>query len=164
MFLGWFTQPDGGTQVTASTAFAANSTIYAHWIKTGSVNEIKIVISPRTTVAQIIENFGFVSGTTAVNKDGTAITGSAFVGTGSTINLTNGIKIITIIYGDVNGDGDVASGDPVALARYIAEIENLSSYGLEAADVNGDGKVNILDLIRLSRYMAGLDMLPLGQP
>lgn len=30
-FNGWFTAPVGGTQVTTSTIFTANTTIYAHW-------------------------------------------------------------------------------------------------------------------------------------
>ena len=30
-FLGWYTEPGGGTQVTASTVFTADATLYAHW-------------------------------------------------------------------------------------------------------------------------------------
>ncbi|MBR6351474.1 MAG: InlB B-repeat-containing protein [Firmicutes bacterium] len=30
-FLGWFTDPEGGEQVTLSTVFTENTTIYAHW-------------------------------------------------------------------------------------------------------------------------------------
>lgn len=35
-FLGWFTFPDGGTQVTADTVFTQDTTIYAHWQKDSS--------------------------------------------------------------------------------------------------------------------------------
>lgn len=31
MFLGWYTKPDGGTQVTSSTIVRGNLTVYAHW-------------------------------------------------------------------------------------------------------------------------------------
>lgn len=30
-FLGWYTAIDGGTKVTESTTFSANTTVYAHW-------------------------------------------------------------------------------------------------------------------------------------
>ncbi len=35
-FLGWFTAPTGGTQVTADTVFTQDTTIYAHWQKYSS--------------------------------------------------------------------------------------------------------------------------------
>lgn len=31
VFLGWYTKPDGGTQVTSSTIVRGNLTVYAHW-------------------------------------------------------------------------------------------------------------------------------------
>lgn len=34
-FAGWFTASSGGTQVTTSTVFSGNTTIYAHWTYTG---------------------------------------------------------------------------------------------------------------------------------
>ena len=35
-FLGWFTSPTGGTQVTTDTVFTQDTTIYAHWQKNSS--------------------------------------------------------------------------------------------------------------------------------
>ena len=35
-FDGWYTAASGGTQVTTSTVFSVNTTIYAHWTYTGS--------------------------------------------------------------------------------------------------------------------------------
>ena len=35
-FLGWYTQKDGGDEVTTNTVFTKNSTIYAHWQKESS--------------------------------------------------------------------------------------------------------------------------------
>ena len=32
-FIGWFMEKDGGTQVTGSTVFTSNETVYAHWEK-----------------------------------------------------------------------------------------------------------------------------------
>ena len=30
-FLGWFTEPEGGEEITTDTVFTANTTVYAHW-------------------------------------------------------------------------------------------------------------------------------------
>lgn len=35
-FDGWYTEKSGGTQVTTDTVFNANTTVYAHWIYTGT--------------------------------------------------------------------------------------------------------------------------------
>jgi uncharacterized repeat protein (TIGR02543 family) len=35
-FDGWFTAKSDGTQITVDTVFAADATIYAHWVYTGS--------------------------------------------------------------------------------------------------------------------------------
>lgn len=37
-FVGWYTAPVGGTQVTINTVFTQSATIYAHWEKQGSGN------------------------------------------------------------------------------------------------------------------------------
>lgn len=34
-FVGWYTAASGGTKVTTSTVFTANTTVYAHWTYTG---------------------------------------------------------------------------------------------------------------------------------
>lgn len=39
-FAGWYTEPEGGTQVSASTVMqAGNTTVYAHWNQTVAANE-----------------------------------------------------------------------------------------------------------------------------
>ncbi|MBR2812877.1 MAG: choice-of-anchor J domain-containing protein, partial [Solobacterium sp.] len=37
VFLGWFTEPKGGEQITTETIFTEDTTIYAHWGKGGTV-------------------------------------------------------------------------------------------------------------------------------
>ena|GEM_PF-6755046 len=79
-------------------------------------------------------------------------------------SVDGSITVITILYGNINGDGYVDMGDLVALARHIADIDVINAPALlEAADVTGDGRVNIADLIRLARYLAEIDISPLGK-
>ena len=56
-FLGWFTEPDGGTQVTANDVFAetADKTYYAHW----EITEVFSVTVP-VTLPLVVDESGEV--------------------------------------------------------------------------------------------------------
>lgn len=67
------------------------------------------------------------------------------------------LKEQSIIYGDINGDGDVNSKDAVVLKKHLAGYEGLT-FDSEAADMNRDNKVDSKDAVRLLRYLAGYDV------
>lgn len=58
--------------------------------------------------------------------------------------------------GDLNADGAVTSADAVLLARYLADLTELSEEQLLAADVNDDGIVSSADAVLLARFLAGV--------
>lgn len=58
-------------------------------------------------------------------------------------------------YGDVNGDGKVASTDAAIVYRYANGKYQLSANQLLAADVNGDGVVNSTDAALIYRMANG---------
>lgn len=58
---------------------------------------------------------------------------------------------VTRIPGDVNGDGVVDQADLVALARFVAGIDNLADT--DRADINGDGISSAADLTALARML-----------
>lgn len=62
----------------------------------------------------------------------------------------------TVKKGDLNGDGDITSADAVMLARYLADLIDLTEKQLLAADLNGDGEITSADAVRMARYLAGL--------
>ena len=62
------------------------------------------------------------------------------------IDAENGIiKVIDVIYGDVNGDEKINVLDANLIRRYSAKIIELDDRQFSAADVDGNGKVNVLD-------------------
>lgn len=70
-------------------------------------------------------------------------------------NLQNGsVDIISVIDGDVNGDGIVDIVDFGVLKKYVAGIIRIENEA--EADVNYDGKVNITDLAILKKAVSGL--------
>lgn len=66
-----------------------------------------------------------------------------------------------VIYGDINGDGEINTLDVAALKRHVLKTNLLTGDALKAADVNLDGNVDTLDLSILKRYvLRQIDRLP----
>lgn len=74
--------------------------------------------------------------------------------------VSNYIRVINYIPGDVSGDGIVSPLDLVSLARYISDgcVTDPEGYNVTlndlAADVNDDGEIAPMDLILISRYIS----------
>ena len=69
----------------------------------------------------------------------------------------------SVVYGDINGDGNVNNRDLGLLQRHLNGLGG--NVDLEAADVNHDDKVNNRDLGLLQRFLNGLeDSLDPEQP
>ena len=59
---------------------------------------------------------------------------------------------LTVIRGDVNGDGHVKIGDVTALINYLLSGD-ASGINLEAADCNQNGEIKISDVTALINYL-----------
>lgn len=57
--------------------------------------------------------------------------------------------------GDVNGDGQINSGDSICIMKYLVEQEDLFENQIKLADVNTDGSVNSTDALLILRYSVG---------
>ena len=65
---------------------------------------------------------------------------------------TNG-KPETVVYGDVDGNGEVTVKDSIDMLSCILNNTAQSSF-----DVSGDGKVTVVDVILLMKYIAGYNV------
>ena len=56
--------------------------------------------------------------------------------------------------GDVNGDGDINTGDVTAVYLYVINGD-ASGFAKDIADVNGDGDVNSADVVAIYTIIVG---------
>ena len=62
--------------------------------------------------------------------------------------------ITEIIYGDVDGDGDVTLTDLSVLALYLLKETELDSHAVKCSDVDGDGDITVGDIARIKQYVS----------
>lgn len=63
---------------------------------------------------------------------------------------------ISVIYGDVDGDGDIYLRDVLFLRKYLAGIISEEDINVEATDVDGNGQLTVADVLLLRKYLAGI--------
>jgi len=68
-----------------------------------------------------------------------------------------------VIYGDIQGDGEISVSDVITLLRLVAsnEAEKLNDNQRLSADVNGDGNADVSDAIRILQHIANPESVPL---
>lgn len=94
-----------------------------------------------------------------LNADGTENTGN--VGTGNRIVVYEGDtpteQYEVVVYGDINGDGEVSNVDAVLLQKHILNITTQTGAYLEAANVSRDGEISNKDLVILQKHILKLE-------
>ena len=109
------------------------------------------------TVKDVVESDIFAGKVSTIN--GVAVSSlNMRVGTGAKVTTTDGTEYTIIVYGDVNGDGELSAGDTYLVERYASSLEDLNDVQREAADVGrNDGAIGGADSYRMKRYKVGLE-------
>lgn len=63
---------------------------------------------------------------------------------------------LTLIYGDVSGDGNITAYDAALVLQYVVGLTNLETTQKQAADVTKDGSVTALDAALILQHTVGL--------
>ena len=66
-------------------------------------------------------------------------------------------QIPALMYGDLDGNGEITSADARLALRASVGLESLSAEAAAAADVNGDNTLSAGDARLILRYAAGLE-------
>lgn len=161
-----FTTKDQNKSVTAKITVIKKEDNALTFNSSVNITEDKITkIEPGTTANDMFSKLEYNKDKYDVvikNLNGDAISNNYLVGTGTTINLvTKGSNeqvqtYYVIIYGDVNGDGEIDVVDLLLLKRQITKKVSLSGDKLAAASIsNKNGNPDVTDLLRLKRHITG---------
>ena len=111
-----------------------------------------------STISSSLSSLGKV---VCTNASGKVIT-SGRVSSGQTINVTisdNGkvesFAMKVVVYGDVNGDGNIYATDYVKIKNHIMGKSTLKGAYAKAADVNKDGKIYATDYVKVKNSIMG---------
>ncbi|MBQ7134328.1 MAG: starch-binding protein [Ruminococcus sp.] len=81
-----------------------------------------------------------------------------------TILMTGVSALESVVYGDVNKDGQVAVTDATDVQRTLAKITELDESATLAADVNGDDDISVIDATLIQQYVAKIiDKFPVEE-
>lgn len=87
------------------------------------------------------------------------ITGTAYVGTGTTVRLYDGAKLVdtvtVIVLGDLDGNGIISKADTDSLKASFLHKLTLTEDQTVAADTDRNGVLNITDYQRIRAYILG---------
>ena len=138
-FLGWFTEPEGGTKISASTKVNGNVTYYAHWEYDGSA-------PVNVSVASGCEGMGSVAGGNATFKVGAKVQLKA---------TANRNHVFVGWYEDGRKIAEAASFTYVATGE---EEVSLFAHFATAADDIASLKVNVDDVTAAADGAVSFDL------
>ena len=154
------------TNTNTNTNPGTNTDLYSVVTKSGyKINSNYVSgISIGTKASSVINSIkkNDANATVVVKNSSGKTIESDFIGTGSTVEITDGDKKTTltvVIYGDVSGDGKINALDLLKVQKHILGINKLSNSYLSSADPSADGKVNALDLLKIQKHILGINSI-----
>ena len=117
-----------------------------------------------TTVENIRNKVGNSANVVIKDSNGYEKNGNDSIGTGYTIEISNGSGKMTytyVMYGDLNGDGEINSADLLKMRQYLLGQVSLNGAFKIGAYLNGDEEINSADLLRIRQHLLG--SAPIGQ-
>ena len=115
-----------------------------------------------TTVADIKNKSGSNVSIVIKDSEGNEKGNDDLIGTGCTIEISNdnGSKTYTyVMYGDLNGDGEIDVVDLLRMRLHLIEKINLTGSFRAAIDLNGDGEIDAVDLLRMRFHLLNTKLI-----
>lgn len=117
-----------------------------------------LICEPATTVESIKEKYS--NKTITIKKADGAVVTTGSIGTGYKITVEKDTYTV-IKYGDINGDGQINTGDTFLIKQSIMNVKKLDSFYKDAADINKDGTINTGDSFLLKKQVMGIEKITL---
>ncbi len=111
-------------------------------------------INPNTTVTTFKNNINAEMEYQILNKKGTELTENDKVGTGCQVKMQNGKTYTIIVWGDLNGDGQISLTELARVSKIYAKKVTPSDLEKSAIDINMNGKIDLSELAAISKMYA----------
>lgn len=168
-FTGWYDAQSGGNKIGIggeNYTPTENKTLYAHWKKEtafaihhydidDSHNYLRS-IELKTDLSTYKNYFTLPEGyTLSIN-----LGNKKYIYTGSKVKIyLNNEEIesyTNVVKGDMNGDGEVNSGDLLKIRQHLIGSNELKDIYFTAGDINNDSVLNSGDLLRVRQHLIGI--------
>ena len=142
------TDNDSTTTTTVTTTSATTAPITTNGTDNDSTTTTTVTTETVTTP-------GITSTTSTTTYIGTpAITTATSTTRNGAIITTTSTEPGTVLFGDVDCDGDVRINDVVLLNKYLAKNAKVSPQGLKNADCEYDNQINSKDTTKIKQFLA----------
>lgn len=133
-------------ETITNAGYKINNNSYVYNVTLGST--VQGVISK----LQKANQYASINITNSSNKaktSGSLVTGDKITIVSNDISQTYAV----VIYGDVNGDGEITTLDLLVVQKHLLKKSTLTNAFLKSADVNKDNSVNTLDLLIVQKHL-----------
>ncbi len=120
----------------------------------------KIYGIPQKTVVKTLQRAYYNYDVRVYDLNGNSVSSSSstYIGTGFNVKI-NGISYVAVVFGDVDGDGEITPFDYAIVKRAYLEMGDMSYIGKIAAGVAEGGELRAINYIKIKRaYFGTYDM------
>lgn len=137
--------------IIASTASAETTITFKPELKNGRIYGI-----PQKTLVKTLKHAYYNYDVRVYDTNGNAVsaTSEEYIGSGYTVKI-NGISYSAVVFGDVDGDGEVTQFDYNIVKRAYLELGEISYIGRVAAGVEDGGELRAINYIKIKRAYFG---------
>ena len=108
-------------------------------------------VYPKTTVLNFKKSINSEMEYTILNKSGTELSDSSYIGTGCQVKMKNDKVYTVIVWGDLTGNGKISLTELARISKIFAEQSTSTDLEKSAIDINMNGKLDLVELAAIAR-------------
>ena len=108
-------------------------------------------VYPKTTVLNFKKSINSEMEYTILNKSGTELSDSSYIGTGCQVKMKNDKVYTVIVWGDLTGNGKISLTELARISKIFAEQATPTDLEKSAIDINMNGKLDLVELAAIAR-------------
>ena len=108
-------------------------------------------VYPKTTVLNFKKSINSEMEYTILNKSGTELSDSSYIGTGCQVKMKNDKVYTVIVWGDLTGNGKISLTELARISKIFAEQSTPTDLEKSAIDINMNGKLDLVELAAIAR-------------